>query len=426
MLLKRILIVLLGIVIFRVGSFIPIPGINGTLLGEFFSKNTGTILDFVNAFSGGSLQRMSIFSTGIMPYISASIIIYIMSFILPSIKSLQQEGLNGQMKIAKYTRLLTLLIAGFQGFMLTTTLAHQIIHGQKIVAMADFDFYITAILSLIAGTMSLIWLGERITEFGIGNGVSLIIYAGVISRLPTAVAQTINLYTTGEITKLTIIGVIFAIVVATWFVVYVEKARREVSVEYSKKSFESLYSHKGKLPFKINMAGIMPPIFAASLMTIPATINTAAEKLNINMLSNITYYFHHGTIYYMIIYGIMITLFAHFLVKNKNNPADLSDRLKSQGVFVRGLRPGKATENYFNHLINKLSFIGAGYLIIVCLLPEFLIGYFSVPFYFGGTTLLIIVTVALDWQKQIASHFENKEYKLIKKDLFKDFKGRGV
>ena len=424
MLLKKLLVVLAGVILFRIGSFIPIPGIDAVLVGQFFDNSNGTILDFVNAFGGGSLERMSIFSTGIMPYISASIMLYVATFFSPHIKSLQQEGMKGQTKIAQYTRWLTLIIATFQAFMLTTALASQAVGESRIIPVSDINFYITAILALVAGTMTLIWMGEKITEYGIGNGISLIIYAGIISGLPQAIGQTINLMENGEINKLAIIVVAVAIIAAIMFVIYVEKARREVPVEHSQKSFEHLHSHKGKLPFKLNSAGIMPPIFAAMILTLPATINAFAESMNYQFLTNITYYFRHGTIFYMIVYALMIIVFSHFLVKSKNNPKDLSDKLKGQGAFIRGLRPGAPTESYLSSVINRLSAIGAGFLVIVCLLPEFLISYFNVPFYFGGTSLLIIVSVALDWQKQVGSHLKGKEYTNIGKGLLEDFKGR--
>lgn len=424
MLLKKFLVVLAGVILFRIGSFIPIPGVDAVLVGQFFNNSNGTILDFVNAFGGGSLERMSIFSTGIMPYISASIILYVATFFSPHIKSLQQEGMKGQTKIAQYTRWLTLGIVTFQAFMLTSALSTQVVGESRIIPNAGFDFYITAILALVAGTMTLIWIGEKITEYGIGNGISLIIYAGIVSGLPQAIGQTVNLIDNGEIDKLTVIVVSVAVLAAIVFVVYVEKARREVPVEHSQKSFEHLHSHKGKLPFKLNSAGIMPPIFAAMILTLPATLNAFAESMDFQFLTNITYYFQHGTVFYMMFYAVMIIVFSHFLVKSKNNPKDLSDKLKGQGAFIRGLRPGKPTENYLSSVINRLSAIGAGYLVIVCLLPEFLISYFSVPFYFGGTSLLIIVSVALDWQKQVGSHFKGKEYKDIGKGLLDDFKGR--
>lgn len=426
MLLKRFLFVLAGVVLFRVGSFIPIPGIDAVLVGQFFNSSDGTILDFVNAFGGGSLERMSIFSTGIMPYISASIIMYVATFFSSHVKSLQQEGMKGQMKIAKYTRWLTLFVAGFQGFILTSALATQVVGGQRIVPEADIGFYLTSVMSLMAGTMALVWVGEKITEYGIGNGISLIIYAGIVSGLPQAIGETVELVNTGELSQIMVFVIGVAIIGAILFVVFVEKAKREVTVEYSKKSFENLHSHKGKLPFKINMAGIMPPIFAASIMTIPATMSQFAESEGLYFLSDIASYLQHGSWVYIVVYALMIVVFSHALSKSKNNPKELAEKLKSQGVFLRGIRPGAPTENFLNNLINRISFLGASFLVIICMLPEILISYFSVPFYFGGTSLLIIVSVALDWQNQVSSHFKGKEYTNIGKELMRDFKGRGV
>jgi preprotein translocase subunit SecY len=413
----KILIVLLGIALFRLGSHIPVPGVDPYALNLMFKNYQGTVLDMFNTFSGGSLKRMSIFSIGIMPYISASIIMFLAGFFIPQIKMLKESGLNGQVSINKYTRYLTILIAFFQALGLTSKLMAETVNGLPIVPVSGFIFQLTAILTLMAGTMAVVWICEKITEFGIGNGTSIIIYTSIVSGFPQALTGTIELRNTEQIQNITLFIIGAIVLAAIFFVVVVEKGQKRIKIVNSKNKNQNLHKVSDYLPFKINMAGVMPPVLASTLIVLPTTIGSWIALTDNDILNSLGRFLGHGSLGYLIIFSLMIFFFAYFFNKLQNNPKDISKQLKDNGVFIEGFRPGQQTEVVLSRVMNRLTVIGSTYLLIVCLLPEFLVYYWNVPFYFGGTSLLIIVTVALEWQNQITSQLKNVEYTNIEEEL---------
>ncbi len=419
---KKLMVVLFAIFIFRVGSHIPVPGVDPVALSAMFAQYDGTILDMFNTFSGGSLKRLSIFAIGIMPFISASIIIQLMSYFYPHFKELKEEGAKGQAKLAQYTRYLTLVLAFFQAFGLTSSIKGQVINGMAIVPNNDISFMLIAISSLVAGTFILVWMGEKVTEYGIGNGISLLIYASIISGMPAAISGTLELVGSNEITRGFLFVIMSVIVLAILFVITIEKAQRRVPITYAKNNAQEIHQHKSYLPFKINLAGVIPPILASSLILFPATLGAwFSNTESVSIFSKIATYFSQGTITYILLYSGLIIAFSYFFTNLQNNPATIANSLKDRNAFIPGFRPGEQTSNYLGSLISKITFIGSMYLTLICLLPEFLIYYWKVPFYFGGTSLLIIVIVALDWHSQITSLLKGKEYNKIEKDLIEDF-----
>lgn len=420
---KKLMVVVFAIFIFRLGSHIPVPGIDPVALSAMFAQYDGTILDMFNTFSGGSLKRLSIFAIGIMPFISASIIIQLMGYFYPHFKELKEEGAKGQAKLAQYTRYLTLILAFFQALGLTSSIKGQVVNGMAIVPNPDLGFMLTAISSLIAGTFILVWMGEKVSEYGIGNGISLLIYASIISGLPSAIGGTLELVNNNEITKGFLFIIMAVITLAIFFVIIIEKAQRRIPITYAKRNIEDIHQHKSYLPFKINLAGVIPPILASSVILFPATLGAWAGNSDgePNILSTFVTYFSQGTLTYIMLYSALIIAFSYFFTNLQHNPNNIANSLKDRNAFIPGFRPGQQTADYFSGLISKLTFIGAMYLTLICLLPEFLIYYWKVPFYFGGTSLLIIVMVALDWHTQITSLLKGKAYNNIENDLLEDF-----
>lgn len=406
----KIFIVLAGIAFFRFGSHIPVPGVDPYALQLMFKNYEGTVLDMFNTFSGGSLKRMSIFSIGIMPYISASIILFLGGFFIPQIKAIKESGLSGQIKINQYTRYLTLVIAFFQALALTSKLMNEHVNGLPIIPNPGFAFQLTAILTLISGTMSVVWLCEKITEFGIGNGTSIIIYTSIVSGLPQALTGTLELRNTEQIQTLTLVIITAVIFAAILFVTLVEKGQKRIKIVNSKTKNQGLHKTSDYLPFKINMAGVMPPVLASTLMLIPTTIGSWFALSNNEVISNINSFIAHGSLGYLVIFSLLIFVLAFLFNRLQNNPKDIAKQLKDNGVFIEGYRPGEQTEKVLSRILNRMTIIGSGYLLLVCLLPEFLVYYWGVPFYFGGTSLLILVTVALDWQNQISSQLRTVAY----------------
>lgn len=419
---KKILVVLFGVALFRIGSHVPVPGIDPYALELLFNNYKGTMLDMFNTFSGGSLKRLSIFAIGIMPYITASIIMFIAGFFVQYIKELKENGASGQIKINRLTRYLTLFIAFFQALGLTSTLMKESVNGLPIVPIADINFQILAILTLVAGTMSVVWICDKITEYGIGSGSSIIIYTGIISGIPQALTGTFELKNTEQITNLTLIVIGVIIFASILFVTLVEKSQKRIKIINSRNKNQSLHQMNDYLPLKVNMAGVMPSVIASSIIVVPLTITQFFAFSDLEILISLNKFLAHGSMGYFIIYGILIFLFAFFFNSLQNNPKDIAKKLSDNGVFIEGFRPGASTEKILKRVMNRLTIIGSTYLLLICLLPEFLVLYWSVPFYFGGTSLLIMVTAALEWQNQISSQMKNVHYNEIENKIKKAFK----
>lgn len=419
---KKILVVLFGVALFRIGSHVPVPGINPYALELLFNNYKGTMLDMFNTFSGGSLKRLSIFAIGIMPYITASIIMFIAGFFVQYIKELKENGASGQIKINRLTRYLTLFIAFFQALGLTSTLMKESVNGLPIVPIADINFQILAILTLVAGTMSVVWICDKITEYGIGSGSSIIIYTGIISGIPQALTGTFELKNTEQITNLTLIVIGVIVFASILFVTLVEKSQKRIKIINSRNKNQSLHQMNDYLPLKVNMAGVMPSVIASSIIVVPLTITQFFAFSDLELLISLNKFLAHGSMGYFVIYGILIFLFAFFFNSLQNNPKDIAKKLSDNGVFIEGFRPGASTEKILKRVMNRLTIIGSTYLLLICLLPEFLVLYWSVPFYFGGTSLLIMVTAALEWQNQISSQMKNVHYNEIENKIKKAFK----
>jgi preprotein translocase subunit SecY len=418
--LKRRLLFLLGaLIVFRIGSFIPVPGINQLQLAELFNSQRGGILDMFNMFSGGALSRFSIFALGIMPYISASIIMQLMSVVSPTLEALKKEGESGRRKITQYTRYGTAGLALFQALGIAIALESQ----RGLVVDPGLMFRLTAIITLVTGTMFLMWLGEQITERGIGNGISLIIFAGIAAGFPQAVGGTLELARTGAF-SIPVVLFIFALVVGvTAFVCFVERGQRKILVNYAKRQVgRKVYGGQtSHLPLKLNMAGVIPPIFASSIILFPATLaGWFGSNENMAWLSGIATTLHPGQPIYTLLYASAIIFFCFFYTALVFNPKETADNLKKSGAFVPGIRPGDQTARYIEKIMMRLTLTGAIYVTLVCLLPEFLIVWKSVPFYFGGTSLLIIVVVTMDFMAQVQAYMMSHQYEsLLKKANFK-------
>lgn len=420
---KKIFVVLFGIALFRLGSHVPVPGVDPYALELLFNNYKGTMLDVFNTFSGGSLKRLSIFAIGIMPYITASIVIYIFGFFIQHLKSLKESGPSGQITINRYTRYLTLLVAFFQSLGLTSTLMRETVNGGlPVVPVADFFFQLSAIITLMAGTMSIVWICDKITELGIGNGNSIIIYSSIISGLPQAITGTIELKNTEQLQNLTLLIIGVIIFAAILFVTLVEKGQKRIKIVNSRNKNQSLHKVHDYLPFKINMAGVMPSVLASSIIVLPLTFTQMLALSDLEILNKLNNFLQHGSLGYFIVFAILIFSFAFFFNSLQNNPRDVAKKLKDSGVFIEGFRPGEQTEKLLSRIMNRITIIGSTYLLAICLLPEFLLYYWSVPFYFGGTSLLIMVSVALEWQNQIASQMKNVHYNKIEDDLKEVFK----
>lgn len=422
---RRLLFVLFGLLVYRIGSHIPVPGLNPEKLMNLFNEQQNSILGLFNMFSGGALSRLTLFAIGIMPYISASIILQLFAVVSPKLEQLKKEGGAGKRKLNQYTRYGTLVLAIFQSLGMAKWLA-----GNGIALDEGFIFYFTATLSLVTGTMFLMWLGEQMTEKGIGNGISLIIFAGIASRLPAALAEIFEQVRQGQMQVIALILILAAIVGVIAFVVFVERAQRRVRVNYAqrtqgKKVFAAQSTH---LPLKINMAGVIPPIFASSIIILPATLlRWFGDTKGMEWLGDIGQMLSPDQLPYLVLYTVAIIFFAFFYTALVFNPKDTADNLKKSGAFIPGIRPGDQTAKYVDDVMTRLTLIGALYLTLVCLLPEIFRYVWHVPFYFGGTSLLIIVVVVMDFIAQIQSHMMSQQYEsLMKKSNLKGSRLPGV
>jgi preprotein translocase subunit SecY len=410
---RRLLFVLGALLVFRIGTFIPVPGVNPAALAVLFDQQQGTILDMFNMFSGGALERASVFALGIMPYISASIIMQLMTAVIPTLEQLKKEGEQGRRKITQYTRYGTVLLASFQGAGIAIALQSQQAGGMSLVTHTGFAFVLTAAVSLVTGTMFLMWLGEQITERGLGNGISLIIFAGIVAGLPSAIGGTLELVRTGEMNAITVLTLFVLAVLVIAFVVFVERGQRRITVNYAKrqqgrKMFAAQSSH---LPLKLNMAGVIPPIFASSIILFPSTMGQwLGTTENMRWLQDIVAKLSPGEPIYVIVYAVAIIFFCFFYTALVFNSKETADNLKRSGAFIPGYRPGEQTAHYIDNVMSRLTLAGAIYITAVCLLPEFLIVGWNVPFYFGGTSLLIIVVVVMDFMAQVQAHMMSHQY----------------
>ncbi|WP_251359019.1 preprotein translocase subunit SecY [Kangiella sp. TOML190] len=412
---QRLLFVLLAIVVFRIGSFIPVPGVNGQVLADFLAQQTG-IFDLFNVFSGGALERASVFALGIMPYISASIIMQILSYVDPRLKELKKDGQTGQRKINQYTRYFTVVLATVQAFGMATQLPKMI---PGLVDNPDISFYFVAIVTLVTGTMFLMWLGEQITERGIGNGISIIILVGIVAGLPPSIAQMFSEAYDGTRNILEVlIFAIFALGVI-YFIVWVERAMRRITINYAKRQQgNKVYAAQSSyLPLKVNMAGVIPAIFASSIVLFPSTLLSwfSTGSGEVTWFTTLAQNLQPGKPVYMLMYAAGIIFFAFFYTALTQNPRDTAENLKKQGAFIPGIRPGQQTASYLDKVTTRLTFWGALYMTAVCLLPEFLILFFNYPFYFGGTSLLIIIVVAIDFMAQVQAHLMSQQYDSVLK-----------
>jgi preprotein translocase subunit SecY len=423
---KRIWFTLGALLVYRVGTYVPVPGVDASVMGEMLNQHGGGILGMFDMFSGGALGRMTVFALNIMPYISASIIVQLMSAAIPSLEALKKEGETGRKKMNQYTRYLTVFIAMFQSYGIAVGL--ESMHGAAGAAVIDpgLFFRVSCVVTLVGGTMFLMWLGEQITARGIGNGTSLIIFAGIVANLPNALASLLELGRTGALSPIFILAFIVIATAVIAFVVFMERAQRRVVVQYPKRQVgqRMFGGDSTHMPLKINTAGVIPPIFASSILLIPATIaGFSGASTGGGWLATIGNALGHGQPLYMVAYAGMIIFFAYFYTAVVFNPQETADNLKKYGGFVPGIRPGTATADYFDYILTRLTTLGALYMAIVCLLPEILISHYNVPFYFGGTSLMIIVSVTMDTVTQIQSHLIAHQYEgLIKKARVK---GRG-
>lgn len=416
---RRLLFLLGALFVFRVCSFIPVPGINPNALAAMFDQQSGTILDMFNMFSGGALQRLSVIALGIMPYISSSIIMQLLTVMEPRLKQLKKEGEQGRRKITQYTRYGTVFLATFQAFGVATLLESQQAAGLAVVMDPGIGFKITTIATLVTGTLFLMWLGEQITERGVGNGISMIIFAGIVAGLPSAVVGTMELARTGELHLLAVFSLFALAIVVTGFVVFVERGQRRITINYAKKQVgrKQYAGQSSHLPLKLNMAGVIPPIFASSLILFPSTIaGWFGQSEGLRWLQDISTVMSPGQPIYVLMYAAGIIFFCFFYTAIVFDPKETADNLKKSGAFIPGMRPGEQTAAYLDNVLTKLTLAGAVYITSVCLLPEFLIVKYNVPFYFGGTSLLIIVVVVMDFMSQIQAHLMSHQYdSLLKK-----------
>ena len=420
----RIRFVFLAILVYRIGAHIPVPGINPDRLAQMFSQNEGTILGLFNMFSGGALERMSVLALGIMPYISASIIMQLMTIVSPQLEQLKKEGESGRRKISQYTRYGTVLLALIQGTGMTVGLANQ-----GVAFSTDFSFYFVAVSTLVTGAVFMMWLGEQITERGIGNGISVLIFAGIVAGLPGAISQSFESARQGDVNILALLVVALLAAAVVAGVVFVERGQRRITVNYAKrqqgrKMFAAQSSH---LPLKVNMAGVIPAIFASSILLFPASIaQWFGQGEGWGWLQDIALALGPGQPLNVVLFSVGIVFFCFFYTALVFNPKDVADNLKKSGAFIPGIRPGENTARYIDSVLTRLTLVGAVYMTAVCLLPQFLVVWANVPFYLGGTSLLIVVVVVMDTMAQIQSHLMSSQYEsLMKKANLKGY-GSGI
>ncbi|MBV9656132.1 MAG: preprotein translocase subunit SecY [Acetobacteraceae bacterium] len=414
---KRIWFTLGALIVYRIGTYIPVPGVDAAVMGEMLQQHSGGILGMFDMFTGGALGRMTVFALNIMPYISASIIVQLMSAAIPSLETLKKEGESGRKKLNQYTRYLTVLIAMFQSYCISVGL--ESMRGSFGAAVIDpgLFFRISCVITLVGGTMFLMWIGEQITARGVGNGTSLIIMSGIVANLPHALASLLELGRTGALSPFFILAFLVIAVAVIAFIVFMERAQRRIVVQYPKRQVgqRMFGGDSTHMPLKINTSGVIPPIFASSILLIPATIAGFSQN-GPAWVQTIAGSLAHGQPLYMLLYAGMIIFFSYFYTAVVFNPQETADNLKKYGGFIPGIRPGSATADYFDYILTRLTTIGALYLVAVCLLPEILISRYGVPFYFGGTSLLIIVSVTMDTVTQIQSHLLAHQYEgLIRK-----------
>lgn len=419
---SRLFFVLGALIVYRLGAHVPVPGIDPVVLAKLFESQSGGILGMFNMFSGGALSRFTVFALGIMPYISASIIMQLMSAVSPKLEQLKKEGEAGRREITKYTRYGTVVLAAFQAIGIAIALEAQ----PGLVLDPGMAFRLTAAITLVSGTMFLMWLGEQITERGIGNGISIIIFAGIVAGLPRAVGSTAEMVNTGAINIPLAFFLLVVTMLVTALVVFVERGQRKITVNYAKRQVgNKVYGGQSThLPLKLNMAGVIPPIFAASIILFPATLaGWFGSKESMYWLKDVAAALSPGQPIYILFFASAIVFFCFFYTALQFNPKDTADNLKKSGAFVPGIRPGDQTAKYIDRIMGRLTLVGAAYITLVCLLPEFLVLKFNTPFYFGGTSLLIIVVVTMDFMTQVQSHLMSNQYEgLLKKA---NFKGNG-
>jgi preprotein translocase subunit SecY len=416
---RRVVFLLLALVVYRIGTHIPVPGIDPQQMQELFNSQSGGILNLFNMFSGGALSRFSVLALGIMPYISASIIMQLMTHVVPTLEALKKEGEAGRRKITQYTRYGTLVLAIFQSLGIALALEGS----QGLVLTPGFGFRMTAVVSLVAGTMFLMWLGEQITERGLGNGISILIFGGIVAGLPSAIGGLFELVRTGSMSIIASIFIIAVVIFVTFAVVFVERGQRKILVNYAKRQVgNKVYGGQSShLPLKLNMAGVIPPIFASSIILLPATVvGWFATGEGMRWLRDLSSALSPGQPIYVLLYAAMIVFFCFFYTALVFNSRETADNLKKSGAFIPGIRPGDQTARHIDKILGRLTLAGAVYITAVCLLPEFLVLEYNVPFYFGGTSLLIIVVVTMDFWAQVQSYVMSQQYEsLLKKANFK-------
>jgi preprotein translocase subunit SecY len=421
---QRILFVIAALIVYRLGSFIPVPGVNSDEMTRLIERQGGGIIDMFNMFSGGALSRFSLFALGVVPYISASIIVQMFASVIPAWQALRKEGESGRRKLTQYTRFGTVALAGFQSFSIATMLSHQ----AGVVYAPGPGFVFTAVISLTAGTLFLMWLGEQITERGVGNGISLLIFAGIVAGLPKATVATLQMAQNGELNFIKVLLVLAVVLGVTAFVVFVERGQRRITVNYARRQggSQAYMNQSSHLPLKLNMSGVIPAIFASSLIMFPATASSwFSNGADIRWLQTITAALSPGEPLYEMLYAALIIVFAFFYTALVFNSNETAENLKKSGALIPGIRPGRATTEYIDGVLTRLTGAGSLYLVMVCLVPTFLNQTWHVPFYFGGTSLLIVVVVVMDFTAQIQAHLVSHQYEsLLKKANLKGY-GRG-
>jgi len=425
---KRLWFTIGALIVFRLLSYVPLPGVDPTALGILEAQTRGGVLDFFNTFSGGSLSRMSLIALGVMPYITASIVVQLSTSLSPTLAAIKKEGESGRKRLNQYTRYGTVALTAVQGYFIAVGLeALGANSGVQAVIEPGMLFRVAAVISLIGGTMFLMWLGEQITSRGIGNGVSLIIMAGIVAHLPTTLLNLLEGGRSGSLDAVRLFGIVLAVVALVLFICFMERAQRRILIQYPKRQTQrGMQAERSHLPLKINTAGVIPPIFASSLLLMPLTISQFAGKHVQgegawgDFIIGLNQYLQHGSPVYMLLYGAGIIFFSFFYTAVVFNPEETADNLKRHGGFIPGIRPGKNTESYFDYVLTRITVIGAAYLTVICLLPEYLVSALSIPFYLGGTSLLIVVNVTMDTVTQIQSHLLAHQYgDLIKKAKLK-------
>ena len=409
----RLRFVLIALLIYRVGTHIPVPGIDPEQLSALFDQNQGTILGLANVFSGGALERMSILALGILPYISASIIMQLMTAVTPQLEQLKKEGEAGRRKISQWTRYLTVVLALVQGSGMTVGLANQ-----GLTYVTGFSFYVTAVASLVTGAVFMMWLGEQITERGVGNGISLLIFAGIVAGLPAAIGQSLEQARQGEISIMILLGILVLAAVVIYLVVFIERGQRRITVNYAKRQQgrKMMQAQASHLPLKVNMAGVIPAIFASSILLFPASVaQWFGSGDSSDWLQDLAVAIGPGQPLNILLFTGFIVFFCFFYTALMFNPQEVADNLKRSGAFVPGIRPGQQTANYIDGVLTRLTVFGSAYIALVCLLPQFLVVMFNVPFYLGGTSMLIVVVVVMDFMAQVQSHLMSHQYEGVMK-----------